>query len=61
LKYAHSVLNLFARIKQPQNDEQGHHRRNKISVCNFPGTAMMAAVAAAFFDNDDGRFCGHRV
>jgi hypothetical protein len=51
---AHCILDLLAAIQQPQHDKQGHHGRNEIRVGHFPGSAMMAGVAALFFDDDDG-------
>jgi len=56
---ADGVLHLLAAVQQPEHDEQGHHGRNEIRVGHFPGSAMMAGVAALFFDDDDGSLIRH--
>ena len=47
-------LNLFAAVKQPQNDEERHHGGNEVGIGYLPCAAMMAAMAAFFLQDDDG-------
>src|SRR5208337_322055 len=51
-------LNRLTAVHQPQHDEQRHHGRDEVGIGNLPRTAVMAAMAAFFPDDDDG-WCRH--
>ena len=58
---ADGLLDLLAGAEQPEHDEQGHHGGDEIGVGHFPRTAVMAAVASFFLDDDDGAGSVHGV
>jgi len=51
-------LNLFAAVHELKNDEQRHHRDDEVRISNLPGSAVVAAMADLFLD-DDGRRSRH--
>jgi hypothetical protein len=55
---ADRLLDVLA-AEQPQDYKQRHHGGHKIRVGDFPGSAVVASMAAFFLDDDDGRFRRH--
>ena len=51
---ADGFLNLLAGVEQPEDDEERHHGGDEIGIGDFPGAAVMAAVATFFLEDDDG-------
>jgi len=51
---ADGLLNLLARVEQPENDEQRHHRSDKVGIRDLPRAPVVTAVAALLLENDDG-------
>mgnify|MGYP004162852377 CR=1 FL=1 len=47
------TLGGLARTQQPQQQEKRHHRGDEVSVGDFPGAAMVPAMAAFFDFFDD--------
>jgi hypothetical protein len=48
-------LHLLAGAQQPENDEEGHHGRDKVGISDFPGASVMAGVVLLLLDDDDWR------
>src|SRR5580704_16223095 len=50
----YGFLYRLAGVEKPEHDEERHHRRHEVGVGDLPGAAVMSAVSAFFFDDDDG-------
>src|SRR6185436_4342058 len=46
-------LHFLPLSNQPEHQEERHHRRDEISVGDFPGATMMAAAVISLLADDD--------
>ena len=53
---ADGFLDLLAAVHQPEHDEQGHHGGHEIGIGDFPGAAVVAAMATFFLMTMMGGF-----
>src|SRR5260370_39350637 len=58
---SHGLLNGLTGAHQPEDDKERHHGGYEIGVGNLPRAAMMTAVAAFLFEDDDGASFVHGI
>jgi len=56
---SNGFLHPLALTDEPQHKEQSHQSRDEVGKGDFPGTAMVPAVAALFLDDNDWAVIAH--